>query len=114
MGTQLGLLDPIEPEVTMSDLVSHTVWIMPTAPGKGTHYAQFPPELVRRCIAVGCPKGGIVFDPFCGTGTTVSVAQAMGRVGVGMDLSYQSAAKEKIAGELFAGLVNSDKLWIKV
>jgi DNA modification methylase len=114
MGTQLGLLDPIEPEVTISDLVSHSVWIMPTAPGKGLHYAQFPPELVRRCIAVGCPKGGTVFDPFVGSGTTVSVAQAMGRVGIGMDLGYQKVAKEKIAGELFSKLVNSDELWIKV
>lgn len=54
---------------------------------RGTHYAPYPRELVRRCIAVGCPEGGIVLDPFVGGGTTMSVALKMGRDAVGVELS---------------------------
>lgn len=54
---------------------------------RGTHYAPYPRELVRRCIAVGCPEGGTVLDPFVGGGTTMSVALGMGRDAVGVELS---------------------------
>lgn len=54
---------------------------------RGTHYAPYPRELVRRCIATGCPESGIVLDPFVGGGTTMSVALECGRSAVGIDLS---------------------------
>lgn len=66
------------------------VW--PIAPGLGrgvrtAHPAVFPPELVRQaleCSAVG--PGMVVADPFCGRGTTLSTAAAMGADGIGCDL----------------------------
>jgi DNA modification methylase len=58
-----------------------------TRPYKGAHFAVMPPALVRPCILAGCPKGGVVFDPFAGAGTTVLVATALGRRGIGLDLS---------------------------
>jgi DNA modification methylase len=54
---------------------------------RGTHYAPYPRELVRRCIEAGCPPGGVVLDPFVGGGTTMSVALAMDRSTIGVDLS---------------------------
>lgn len=54
---------------------------------RGTHYAPYPRALVRRCIEAGCPPGGVVLDPFVGGGTTMSVALAMDRSAVGVDLS---------------------------
>jgi DNA modification methylase len=54
---------------------------------RGTHYAPYPRELVRRCIASGCPEGGVVLDPFVGGGTTMSVALEMGRSAIGIDLN---------------------------
>lgn len=54
---------------------------------RGTHYAPYPRELVRRCIAAGCPEGGTVLDPFVGGGTTMDVALDMGRHAVGIDLN---------------------------
>lgn len=54
---------------------------------RGTHYAPYPRELVRRCIAGGCPEGGTVLDPFVGGGTTMSVALEMGCDTVGVELS---------------------------
>lgn len=51
------------------------------------HFAAFPPEFPRRCILGWSPPGGVVLDPFGGTGTTAMVARALGRRGVSVDLS---------------------------
>ena len=65
------------------------VWTVPTKPYKGAHYATFPPELIKPCILAGAPEGGIVFDPFVGSGTTVATAIQLGRKGIGIDLSFK-------------------------
>lgn len=54
---------------------------------RGTHYAPYPRKLVERCIASGCPEGGTVLDPFVGGGTTMYVADEMGRSSVGIELN---------------------------
>lgn len=54
---------------------------------RGTHYAPYPRELVRRCVAAGCPEDGTVLDPFVGGGTTMDVALDMGRDAVGVELN---------------------------
>lgn len=51
------------------------------------HFAAFPQEWPRRFILGWCPEGGVVLDPFGGTGTTAMVARALGRYGVSVDLS---------------------------
>lgn len=51
------------------------------------HFAAFPTELPRRIILGWSPEGGVVLDPFGGTGTTAGVARVLGRVGVSVDLS---------------------------
>jgi DNA modification methylase len=53
------------------------VWKIATKPFKDAHFATFPPELVERCLAAGCPPGGAVLDPFGGAGTTGLVADRM-------------------------------------
>jgi len=75
------------------------VWTVATKPYKGAHYATFPPDLITPCILAGAPEGGIVFDPFVGSGTTVATAIQLGRRGVGIDLSMKyliENAKERI------------------
>jgi len=75
------------------------VWHVATKPYKGAHYATFPPDLITPCILAGAPEGGIVFDPFVGSGTTVATAIQLGRRGVGIDLSMKyliENAKERI------------------
>ena len=47
-----------------------SVWTVPTQPYKGAHFATFPLGLIDPCIKAGCPKDGIVIDPFMGSGTT--------------------------------------------
>ena len=51
------------------------------------HFAPYPIELCRIPILATCPPGGIVLDPFCGTGTTLLAAWELGRKSVGIDLS---------------------------
>lgn len=57
------------------------------AQSRGTHYAPYPRELVRRCVEAGCPPGGVVLDPFVGGGTTMYESLALDRSAVGIDLS---------------------------
>lgn len=48
--------------------------------------APFPESLAEFFIKSFCPPGGIVLDPFCGSGTTIAVALRNGRSGVGIDI----------------------------
>lgn len=59
----------------------------PTSSGANGHSATFPSELVRRRIETSSRRGGLVFDPFCGTGTTLVEAKRARRRGLGFDLS---------------------------
>lgn len=72
-----------------------TVWTIPTMPYAGAHFATMPEALVEPCILAGCPLGGLVLDPFVGSGTVVAVAERLGRRGVGVDLSYQDLARTR-------------------
>ena len=83
-------LKRLEGEEYMSPVRNRrSVWTIATSPYKGAHYATFPPKLVEPMILAGCPAGGIVFDPFVGSGTTVMVANQLGRKGIGLDLSFK-------------------------
>ena len=55
------------------------VWLINTVPYKGGHFAAFPPKLAETCIKAGCPKGGVVLDPFFGSGTTGAAAKQLDR-----------------------------------
>ena len=68
------------------------VWAIPTRPYTGPHFAAFPIELPLRCIAAGCKPGGIVLDPFTGSGTTGLAARQLGRRFAGIELSPAFAA----------------------
>lgn len=65
---------------------------------KDTHCAVFPEELLKTPILSTCPDGGIVLDPFSGTGSTVHAAVKLGRKGIGIDLSnqYTEIAKRRL------------------
>jgi site-specific DNA-methyltransferase (adenine-specific) len=100
------------------------VWSVATKGFKGSHFATFPPELVRRPILVSCPavvctacgqgqkvsmgtlpcdchapaRRGLVLDPFFGTGTVGLVAQELGRDWLGIELNPEFArmAEERL------------------
>jgi DNA modification methylase len=54
---------------------------------RGPHFAPYPEDLCKIPILATCPEGGLVLDPFCGTGTTNLVAFQLGRKSVGIDIS---------------------------
>lgn len=77
---------------------ARTVWTIASEPYADAHFAVFPSELPRRCVLAGCPRGGVVLDPFTGSGTTGIVALKLGRAFVGIELNptYAAMARERI------------------
>lgn len=75
------------------------VWSVATAGFKGAHFATFPEKLVEPCVLAGSPPGGMVLDPFAGSGTTGVVAKRLGRNFVGVELNpeYKKMAEDRIA-----------------
>ena len=63
------------------------VWSVNTKPDLNAHFAVYPEELIRPCILAGCPKGGVVLDPFMGSGTTGRCAHRWGRHYIGFELN---------------------------
>lgn len=74
------------------------VWTVSTKPYKGAHFATFPPDLIAPCILAGSRSGGTVLDPFCGTATTLQVANQLGRNGIGIELNtdYEPLIKDRL------------------
>ena len=80
------------------------VWdVIPEDTQKRTsHFSPYPLDLCRIPIASTCPEGGIVLDPFCGTGTTLLAAMSMGRRSIGIDVSHEYL---EIAMQRCSGLI---------
>ena len=51
------------------------------------HFAPYPLDLCQIPLLASCPPGGVVLDPFCGTGTTLLAARNLGLQSVGIDVS---------------------------
>lgn len=73
-----------------------SVWKIQFQPGGAEHVAKFPEELVSRCIKAGCPKDGVVFDPFAGSGTVGVVAAQLNKKFVLADLGYHQLMKDNL------------------
>lgn len=75
-----------------------SIWRIPPNRNIYGHNATFPEEIARRCIESFTKEGGIVLDPYNGTGTTTKVAFEMGRQYIGIDISekYNAIAKKRI------------------
>jgi DNA modification methylase len=78
-----------------------SVWTVNPKPYAGSHFAVWPPELVRPMILAGCPVGGTVLDVFSGSATTGMVALQEGRNYIGTDLNseYLPLAEARIREE---------------
>ena len=71
-----------------------------TVPYKGGHFAAYPPKLAETCILAGCPAGGVVLDPFFGSGTTGLAAKSLDRryIGIELNAEYCALAGARIGG----------------
>ena len=75
------------------------VWSLGTYAFPGAHSATFPPKLIEPCILAGCPSGGLVLDPFFGSGTVGVVALRHSRhyLGVELNCAYIAMAEERLS-----------------
>ena len=78
------------------------IWTINTVSFRGNHYAAFPPKLAEICMIAGCPKGGIILDPFVGSGTVGFVALMQDRKYIGIELNeeYCKLAMKRIETEV--------------
>lgn len=76
------------------------VWTITTRPHPFAHFACFPEELAEKCLKAGCPKRGLVLDPFMGSGTVAVVAKRLGMNYLGFELNpeYVKIADLRLQG----------------
>lgn len=88
-----------------------SVWTVATRPYPGAHFAVFPPELPERCIKAGSPSGGVILDPFAGSGTVGMVAQKLNRRAILIDLNPDYIAQQmKRNAQTPLGLVEPEEV----
>jgi hypothetical protein len=75
------------------------VWTIASEPSREGHYAMYPQKLVLQCLLCGYPEGGVVLDPFLGSGTTAIVAKKNNRYFIGCELNpeYVKMARRRLA-----------------
>lgn len=75
-----------------------SVWHVATKPFKEAHFAVFPEQLIAPCINAGSKEGGVVLDPFMGSGTTAVVAKKLSRkfIGCELNLEYIKIAEKRL------------------
>ena len=96
--------------VMPTELKNPSVWTVPTSRFQRSHFATFPPDLIRPCILAGAPLGGVVLDPFGGAGTTAVVAMQEGRKSILCELNpeYAAMAERRIAAAWLDGAAQMD------
>lgn len=79
------------------------VWRIATENNHEQHYATYPTKLIETPIKAGCPQGGIVLDPFLGSGTTAVVAQRLERnyIGIEPNADYVAIARTRLEKEKY-------------
>lgn len=78
--------------ISREDFMNWTLgmWTFPGEnPKRIGHPAPFPEELPRRLIEMYSYNDDVIFDPFCGSGTTNRVAKNLGRRSIGIDNSSE-------------------------
>lgn len=60
-------------------------WDIPNKANTIEHFATYNTKLIEKPILAGCPEGGIILDPFCGSGTTGCVAISLKRKFIGFE-----------------------------
>jgi site-specific DNA-methyltransferase (adenine-specific) len=84
------LINSQDPSAQMS-----SVWSIPSVPKReklhGYHPTQKPLRLVRRAILASSREGDLIFDPFCGSGTSGVAAKELGCFFVGIEKEEEYA-----------------------
>lgn len=73
------------------------VWVINTQPSPEKHFAMWPESLVERMILCSTKPGDTVLDPFCGSGTTLRVADKHNRIAYGIDMGYSDIQDRRLS-----------------
>jgi DNA modification methylase len=73
-------------------------WAITTKPSTNEHYASYNEELIRKPILAGCPEGGVIYDPFMGTGSTAESCLRSNRQYIGSEMNpkYVEIANKRL------------------
>ena len=84
-----------------------SVWEVTGTPFTGAHFATFPPELIEPIVLASCPEGGVILDPFGGSGTVGLLCRQHKRHYILIDISEEivKMARKRIE----EGITNGDK-----
>ena len=68
-------------------------------PNRQNHPTQKPEGLIERMVLPSSNRGGIVLDPFSGSGTTLRVCQQLGRDAIGFEINpdYIQMSRNRLA-----------------
>lgn len=64
-------------------------WDVTTKGSTDQHFASYNTDLIKKPILAGCPEGGIIYDPFMGTGTTAMASLRANRNFIGSEMSSE-------------------------
>jgi len=80
-----------------------SVWPLSFDRDDNDHPCAFPVEIAKRPIESSCPPGGLVLDPFLGSGTTLVAAKMCNRRAIGIELEekYCEMAARRLQQEVF-------------
>ena len=81
--------------VLIQDIISDIRPLGSRAKERLSYPTQKPEALLERIIRASSNEGDIVFDPFCGCGTTIAAAQKLNRRWIGIDITNLSIALQK-------------------
>jgi site-specific DNA-methyltransferase (adenine-specific) len=83
--------------------IKRTVWKISSKGFQEAHFAVYPEKLCETPISAGCPAGGIVLDPFGGSGTTGIVAERQNKNSILIELNpeYAQLIEKRFKGEKF-------------
>ena len=70
-------------------------------PERENHPTQKPLSMIERMVLASCPRGGLVLDPFLGSGTTALACMRLGRRFVGWEINpeYHAIATRRLSGD---------------
>ena len=80
-------------------MVPSDVWTIGVQRSGIAHYCVAPDTLYRLPLVASCPHGGIVLDPYCGTGTACKIAYEMNLRSIGIDINPDYIKKAKASTE---------------
>ena len=100
---QAYLLAKGEPALPRAPIADVREWVYT---GNRHHPTEKPVEVLRPIVEAFCPPGGLVLDPFCGSGSTLLAARACGRgfLGIELDHRHYRTARLRLDGRAMPSL----------